>query len=81
MNRDRIVAIILEKIREVLPEAGQAACGPEDSLSDLGLDSVERQEVVILTLQALDLDIPLVQTHGPRNVGELAALLYAKLPH
>jgi polyketide biosynthesis acyl carrier protein len=81
LDRDRILAILIEKVRQVVPELNQVPCGPEDSLNALGLDSVERHEVVILTLEALNLDIPLVQTYGPRNIGELAALLYGKQAH
>lgn len=79
LDRDLILSIILEKVRLVVPELQQAPCGPEDALSDLGLDSVERHEVLILTLEAISLDLPLVELHGPRNIGELANLLHAKL--
>ncbi|HEU0123688.1 MAG TPA: hypothetical protein VFQ91_24370 [Bryobacteraceae bacterium] len=48
-------------------------------MGTLGLDSVERHEVLILTLEAIGLDVPLVALHGPRNIGELAELLHAKL--
>jgi polyketide biosynthesis acyl carrier protein len=47
-------------------------------MSQLGLDSVERQEVVMLTLEAIGLEIPLVQLRGPRTIGDLAELLHAK---
>ena len=46
--------------------------GPGDSMADLGVDSVSRQEVLILSMEALNLDLPMVQLFGPRNIGELA---------
>jgi polyketide biosynthesis acyl carrier protein len=79
LDRDFILGVIVEKVRLVVPELQQADIGPSAVLSDLGLDSVERHEVVILTIEAIGLDLPLVQLHGPRNIGELATLLHAKL--
>ncbi len=81
VNREVILGIIREKIRAVVPDLPpRSELRPGDSMSDLGLDSMERHEVVVLTLDAMNLDLPLVQLHGPRNIGELADLLYAKLP-
>ena len=79
MDREFILSTIIEQVRLVVPELRQTPCGPQDALSDLGLDSVERHEVLILTLEAMGLNLPLVELHGPRNIGELANLLYAKL--
>jgi len=79
LDRDFILSIILEKVREVVPDLQQTEWGPADAMSDLGLDSVERHEVLVLTLEAMGLNLPLVELHGPRNIGELANLLHAKL--
>lgn len=79
MDSDAIFALIVETIREVVPELAVHPIGRVDSMADLGVNSIERNEVVLLTLQALHLDIPIVQLHGPTNVGELADLLNAKL--
>lgn len=78
MDRNSILAIIIEKIRLVVPDLEGRAIRPDMALADLGLDSVERHEVVVLTLEAMALDMPLVQLRGPRNIGELASLLHAK---
>jgi polyketide biosynthesis acyl carrier protein len=81
LNRDVILGIILDKIRVVAPDLPlHFELGPGDSMSELGLDSMERHEVIVLTLDAINLDLPLVQLHGPRSIGELADRLYAKLP-
>jgi polyketide biosynthesis acyl carrier protein len=39
---------------------------------------VDRAEIITLTLEALALRTPRVELFGPRNIGELADLLYAK---
>jgi polyketide biosynthesis acyl carrier protein len=72
------LAIITENIRAVVPDLSETSITASDTMSQLGLDSVERQEVVMLTLEAIGLEIPLVQLRGPRTIGDLAELLHAK---
>ena len=79
MDRDNILSTILTQIREVVPDLAAHPFRPEDAMGDIGIDSVDRQEILILTLEAIGLDISMVQLHGPRNIGELADLLHAKL--
>lgn len=78
MDRDSILAIIIRQIREVVPELEDQPISGVDAMADLGVNSVERSEIVMNTLEAIGLDLPMVQTHGPRNLGELADLLHAK---
>lgn len=78
MDSDSIAAIIIREIRRVVPDLEGQAIGRTDAMADLGVDSIERSEIVVATLEALDLEVPMVQLHGPRNIGELADLLHAK---
>lgn len=78
MDNTSILAIITENIRAVVPDLSETPITASDTMSQLGLDSVERQEVVMLTLEAIGLEIPLVQLRGPRTIGDLAELLHAK---
>ena len=80
LDRDGVFAVIVRSVREVVPELDTHSFQAGDQLKELGLDSVERSEVIVLTLQALGLAIPLREVHGPRNLGELADLLVARLP-
>lgn len=79
MDRESILAIIIGQAREVVPELGAQPISGDDAMADLGVNSIERSEIVMNTLEAIGLDLPMVQTHGPRNLGELADLLHAKL--
>lgn len=78
MDSDQIVGIIIAEIRETVPELADQAIGREDSMADLGVDSIERSEIILAAMEQLGLKIPMVQLHGPRNIGELADLLLAK---
>jgi polyketide biosynthesis acyl carrier protein len=79
MNSDQIFAVICDNVRQVLSGLGDHQLVRTDRLDALGANSVDRTEIVIMTLERLDLNIPLVDTYGPRNIGELADLLSTKL--
>lgn len=78
MDRDTILAVIVGQIREVVPELADRPIAEAESMAELGLDSIERSEIIMNTLEAIGLDLPMVQLHGPKNLGELADLLHAK---
>lgn len=79
MDRDAVLALLIAKLREVVPDLAERAITGEESMAELGVDSIERSEILMDSLEALGLDLPMVQLHGPRNLGELADLLHAKL--
>lgn len=79
MDRDTILALVIEQIRTVVPELSDTPIGPNDTMANLGVDSVSRQEVLILSMEQLELNLPMVQLFGPKNLGELAQLLQSKL--
>ena len=78
MDSDQIVGIIIAEIRETVPELAEQPIGRDDSMAELGVDSIERSEIILAAMEQLGLKIPMVQLHGPRNIGELADLLLAK---
>ncbi|QGZ36662.1 acyl carrier protein [Stappia indica] len=78
MDSDRIAEIIIAEIRSTVPELEAQPIARADSMADLGVDSIERSEIILATLEAIGLKVPMVQLHGPRNIGELADLLHAK---
>lgn len=78
MTREDIFEIIVRHAREVLPALESDDLQATDSLDQLGANSVERTEIVLMTLESLSLNIPRVETFGPKNIGELAQLLYEK---
>ncbi len=78
MDSDQIVGIIIAEIRETVPELAEQPIGRDDSMADLGVDSIERSEIILAAMEELGLKVPMVQLHGPRNIGELADLLLAK---
>ncbi|MWV45365.1 acyl carrier protein [Paenibacillus sp. HJL G12] len=79
MNTNELFQIIVSHTREVLPELQDHPIQPEDRLADLGANSVDRAEIIMMTMDTLSLRIPSVELFGVNNIGELAEVLYAKL--
>lgn len=78
MDSHQIAEIVIAEIRETVPDLSERAIGLSDSMAELGLDSIERSEIILVAMERLGLKIPLVELHGSRTIGELAELLYAK---
>ena len=78
MNREEIFKLIIRHAQEVIPGLVDYTFRPQDRLHDLGANSVDRAEILMLALESLSLNIPLVELYGPNNIGELADLLHEK---
>lgn len=79
MDVNQIFNIICEHISEVLVLEDDQVITQTDSMAALGANSIDRSEIIMMTLETLELNIPLVDTFGPKNLGELAQLLASKL--
>jgi polyketide biosynthesis acyl carrier protein len=79
MNIEDIFAIIVGHTREVLPGLDDHPFQFSDSLRNLGANSIDRSEIVMLTLESLSLKIPMIDVAKAENMGELAGLLHARL--
>ncbi len=78
MDSTQIAEMIIAEIRETVPELAGEPMTAADSMAELGVDSIERSEIILATMEKLNLKIPMVQLHGPKNIGELADLLLSK---
>ncbi|MUL34706.1 acyl carrier protein [Priestia megaterium] len=79
MKKQEIFELVVNNICEVLPELEVHSFKPADQLVSLGANSVDRVEIVLMTMEALELRIPRVELSGVNNIGELVEVLYDKL--
>ncbi|AZC18471.1 MULTISPECIES: acyl carrier protein [Pseudomonas] len=79
MTREQIFELIVRHVRQVIPTLASHAFTRSDRLRDLGANSVDRAEIVMLVLESLSLSIPRVELFGPGNIGELADLIHTRL--
>ncbi|MBX3711487.1 MAG: acyl carrier protein [Lysobacter sp.] len=78
MSTEHIFEIIVRHTKEIIPDLESHAFQPSDSLRALGANSVDRADIIMMTLETLELDIPLVEMAKAENIGELAGIIHAK---
>lgn len=78
MNKEHIFEILSRHCSEVVPELESYEFKFEDRLDDLGANSIDRSEILNMTIEALSLNIPRVELHGAKTMGEIVNLLYEK---
>jgi polyketide biosynthesis acyl carrier protein len=79
VTKAQVLELIATHTREILPGLGSHHFEPSDKLVDLGANSIDRAEIAMLVQESLALSIPRVDLFGPKNIGELADLLWQKL--
>lgn len=79
MTLQDIFEIIVRHTREVLPGLEDHQFQFADSLRELGANSIDRSEIVMLTLETLSLKIPMIMVAKAENMGELSGLLHGNL--
>lgn len=78
MSKEDIFSILVQHTREIVPELEQHHFEWGDRLADLGANSVDRAEIIMMTLEALSLQIPSIELSEARNLGGLAEILFEK---
>lgn len=78
MTREEIFNIVKESIAEILPETDVESLKVEDSLRELGANSIDRADIIIDTMEALGVKIPLVEFGNLANIREIVDLFYEK---
>lgn len=78
MQKKEIFDLIVKHAIEVLPELEEYQFQYSDTLIKLGANSLDRSEIVMMTLQALSLNVPLLELAKATNMGELADILHQR---
>ena len=71
MDQEAIFTLIKKNIALILPHLSLHALTIEDSLRQLGANSIDRMEIIILTMQDLKVKVPLLEFGKASNIGEL----------
>lgn len=76
MTHDETYHTFLNCLIEVFPEVSSRKISPQDSLRDLGANSVDRAEIIMLTLSCLKIHVPLINFAQAKNIGDLVDIFH-----
>jgi polyketide biosynthesis acyl carrier protein len=75
MNLESIINEFKKATVELMPELEDREFKASDSLRDLGANSVDRSEIIMMVLEELELSISLVEFAKAANIGEQAEIM------
>lgn len=78
MNKSEIFEIVTCHAREVIPALSDHEFKHSDALRNLGANSIDRSEIVMMSLESCSLNIPLIETVRAQSIGELVDILYER---
>lgn len=78
MDKHEIFAELKKLITEFVPDIEPEQIRIEDSLKDLGANSIDRMDIITGIMEVLDVRIPLVEFGKLNNIEGIVDLLYAK---
>ncbi len=75
MTENDIFETVKKVILEVLPFLSPADVAIDKSLKDLGANSIDRAEVVTISMENLGLKIPMLEFGKAKNIRDLVGVL------
>jgi polyketide biosynthesis acyl carrier protein len=79
MSRSEILNVLREKVKDILFDVDENTITEEASLKELGLNSIDRSDVLMDMCDELDIRISMIEFAGLKNIGEIISLFESKL--
>ena len=71
MSKEEIFEIIKENILDIIPELDLSEVTMKDSLKEIGANSVDRADIIMFTMESLNIRIPMVKFGNAANIGDI----------
>lgn len=78
VNREAVERVVREVLAVILPSVPADAITGEKHLKDLGADSVDRVEIILMLLDRLQIDEPMSTFSQVPNIDGLVTLLHER---
>ncbi len=78
LNKNEVFEVIKQNIVKVLPGISKEQVDIGKSLSELGANSIDRMEVVVLSMESIGIKFPLVELAEIKNLEGLVEFFYNK---
>ncbi len=79
MTKEEVFEIMKEAIGFVVPEIETENVTPEDSLKELGANSIDRAEIIIMAMEDTNAKLPLVSFGEAKNIGQIVEIIYGAI--
>ncbi|MEE1281918.1 MAG: phosphopantetheine-binding protein [Acutalibacteraceae bacterium] len=79
MNREKLLELMKEAINYVMPEISVDDITYNDSLKDLGANSVDRTEILIILMEDANVRLPMVSFGNAKNIGDIIDIVLQAL--
>lgn len=79
MKKDEIFQVIKNNTMNILPNLSTEIITIEKRLKDLGANSIDRMEILVNSMEDLNIKIPLIELGMANNIKELVDVLYKKI--
>ena len=76
MSKEEIFEIIKENILDIIPELDLSEVTMKDSLTEIGANSVDRADIIMFTMESLNIRIPMVKFGNAANIGDIVDIMY-----
>lgn len=76
MSREEVYNIVQETIMDILPDVEKEQISIEKQLKDVGANSIDRMEIVTMSMRELNIKIPLMSFAGVNNIEGLVNVLH-----
>ncbi len=76
--KNQIVEKIRENLIEIIPELEEENISNDELLVNLGANSVDKAEIIVLTLEQIQKEIPRIELASAQTINELANLIVEK---
>jgi len=75
LEKRNVFQVVKDVISEVLPDVDSEDIKIEQNLKSLGANSIDRTEIVMLSMEKLGIKVPLVSFGGVENIEEMVDVL------
>ena len=76
MDKNAIIDLIKRNLIEIIPELEDEEIDIDETLVDLGANSIDRGELITLTLEELELEVSRIEFASARTISGLADLMH-----
>lgn len=77
MTQEEIFTALTSVLAEIVPDVEVSRIVPEDSLRDLGANSIDIVEIITETMERADVTLPMVSFGDAKNIGDIVGILAA----